>query len=223
MALSAFQATMKDLLANGKYSDMVISSQGRDFAVHRAVVCSQSTFFDAAMKGGFKEGATSRIELLEDDPEIIERVLNFCYLQDESMYPGGYIVDFSDLETLIRTQLAVWVAADKFHIPALQKLARSRLLVYLRNYEARDIEDLVGVLRNIRRSILPQDDGFLECITGIILFRTRIFLNTDTGVEFLNEEPELAVTALRVVVEERDRLAPGNVNLKRRVVKEPEH
>ena len=49
---------MDNLLANGKYSDLTISCEGIDFKVHRAIICSQSTFFDAAANSGFKVGST---------------------------------------------------------------------------------------------------------------------------------------------------------------------
>ena len=45
---------LKDLLLSGEYSDMKIVTNGFTFNVHRAIVCSQSDFFKAAMGSGFK-------------------------------------------------------------------------------------------------------------------------------------------------------------------------
>jgi hypothetical protein len=45
---------MRDLFLLGKYSDMTVSCEGIDFHLHRAIVCSQSRYFDAAMNGPFK-------------------------------------------------------------------------------------------------------------------------------------------------------------------------
>lgn len=44
------------LFLNGKYSDLIIRCQGTDFRVHRAIVCPQCPFFDAACSGGFRVG-----------------------------------------------------------------------------------------------------------------------------------------------------------------------
>jgi hypothetical protein len=41
------------LLFNDKYSDLCISCGGREFKVHRAIVCTQSDFFANACDGPF--------------------------------------------------------------------------------------------------------------------------------------------------------------------------
>jgi hypothetical protein len=51
------QPVMQKLLDSGEYSDLTISCKGRNFEVHRAVVCSQSPVFDAALKHDFKVNA----------------------------------------------------------------------------------------------------------------------------------------------------------------------
>ena len=47
------------LFLSPKYSDMLITCKGNEFKAHRAIVCPQSSFFDAALSGGFKVGAIS--------------------------------------------------------------------------------------------------------------------------------------------------------------------
>lgn len=42
------------LKTSADYFDLTITCGGKEFKVHRAVVCSQSDFFDAACKGSFK-------------------------------------------------------------------------------------------------------------------------------------------------------------------------
>lgn len=42
-----------ELRRSDKFADMTIRCGGRDFKAHRAVVCSQSPFFDRALSGGF--------------------------------------------------------------------------------------------------------------------------------------------------------------------------
>jgi hypothetical protein len=54
MGFSDLIVVMKSLLSEGKYADMTISCRGRDFKGHRAIICSQSPFFDAALRGGFQ-------------------------------------------------------------------------------------------------------------------------------------------------------------------------
>jgi hypothetical protein len=46
-------ASLSALRLSEKFSDMTIRCGGRDFKAHRAIVCSQSSFFDGALSGGF--------------------------------------------------------------------------------------------------------------------------------------------------------------------------
>lgn len=55
--ISAFQtpihARLLSLFLSDKFADMTIRCGEREFKVHRAIVCSQSSFFDRAMSGNF--------------------------------------------------------------------------------------------------------------------------------------------------------------------------
>jgi hypothetical protein len=42
------------LFSTGEGSDFTITSQGRDFKVHKLVICASSHFFQAISKGNFK-------------------------------------------------------------------------------------------------------------------------------------------------------------------------
>lgn len=46
--------SLAGLLTSGEYSDLTITSQGKEFRVHRSILCSQSPFFRAALKHGWK-------------------------------------------------------------------------------------------------------------------------------------------------------------------------
>ena len=43
-----------NLLKSGLYSDFRMKSHGKEFRLHKAVVCTQSTFFATALGGNFK-------------------------------------------------------------------------------------------------------------------------------------------------------------------------
>ncbi|KAK4143179.1 uncharacterized protein C8A04DRAFT_12629 [Dichotomopilus funicola] len=70
---------LSGLLNSDKFSDMAIHCSGREFPAHRAIVCSQSSFFDKAMTSGFSEAASGIVNVPEDDPDILERFLQFLY------------------------------------------------------------------------------------------------------------------------------------------------
>ncbi|KAM0239509.1 hypothetical protein ACHAP5_008299 [Fusarium lateritium] len=76
---TSIHAAMSTLLGNDKFSDMTIICGGREFKAHRAVVCTQSSFFDKAMTSNFKEATSRVVELPEDDPDVVEHFLEFLY------------------------------------------------------------------------------------------------------------------------------------------------
>ena len=66
MGFSDLEVVMKSLLNDGKYADMTISCQEHDFKCHHAIICSQSDFFAAALKSGFRvSGILLTVHLLQ--------------------------------------------------------------------------------------------------------------------------------------------------------------
>ncbi|KAF7560163.1 hypothetical protein G7046_g4000 [Stylonectria norvegica] len=76
---TSVHASLSALFMNERFSDITIHCRGCEFKAHRAVVCTQSSFFDKAFDGGFKEAISRVIELLEDDPYILQLLLEFLY------------------------------------------------------------------------------------------------------------------------------------------------
>ncbi|EWZ40999.1 hypothetical protein FOZG_06426 [Fusarium oxysporum Fo47] len=75
----SIHAALSTLLQSEKFSDITIICGERQFKTHRAVVCTQSPFFDKAMSGDYMESTSRSIELPEDDPDVVERFLEFLY------------------------------------------------------------------------------------------------------------------------------------------------
>ncbi|KAH8688392.1 BTB/POZ protein [Ilyonectria robusta] len=72
-------ASLSTLLFSEKFSDMTIRCGGREFKAHRAIICTQSSFFDRAFSSDFREATSQTIDLPEDDPAVLERILEFLY------------------------------------------------------------------------------------------------------------------------------------------------
>jgi len=63
------------LYAGGKYSDLTITCNFRQWAVHRAIICSRSGFFDGACSNAFVEANSGVIDLSEDDEEAVDEMI----------------------------------------------------------------------------------------------------------------------------------------------------
>ncbi|ATY60011.1 BTB POZ fold domain containing [Cordyceps militaris] len=65
-----------------EYSDMVLSCQGTLFKVHKAVVCSQSSVIQAAMRSGFQESENNTLNMDACTPAVVKRFIQFLYSKD---------------------------------------------------------------------------------------------------------------------------------------------
>ncbi|KAJ6134487.1 hypothetical protein N7523_000809, partial [Penicillium sp. IBT 18751x] len=184
------------LLESGRYSDLTISCEGRKFAVHRAIVCSQSSVFDAAVKGGFKEAASSQIDLPDDELATIQRVVTFLYIRD---YDDRGIPDIEDKRSVsceekdshavLWNNLGVFMAADKFDITPLKQLARTRLI----NWIHKNANRLPFVVREIWVTLPPLETELQDAIIKAISCHAKEFLNKDESIAILTDLPAIAI------------------------------
>ncbi|KAF2023849.1 hypothetical protein EK21DRAFT_80003, partial [Setomelanomma holmii] len=83
---------------NGDFSDLTITCGGLTFKVHIVVVCSSCDFFKRSIRFAVgKEAEEKRIDLPEDDPEMIRRLITYLYVGDYDPNNGQ---NFSQLLTI---------------------------------------------------------------------------------------------------------------------------
>lgn len=68
--------TRHRLHLGGKYSDLTVTCNYRQWSVHKAILCSRSGFFDGACSNQFREADTGVIDLSEDDEEAVEQMIH---------------------------------------------------------------------------------------------------------------------------------------------------
>ncbi|KAF2251316.1 hypothetical protein BU26DRAFT_518009 [Trematosphaeria pertusa] len=113
---------IKSLLASGKHSDFVITCGDDVYNVHKAILCSQSDVFDAASRFG-KESEDGRMDLAEDEPEIVKYMIQYLYeeqyevprAQDEPSV--RVVINFVDLPANKKVQARTLVEG----IPSLRR------------------------------------------------------------------------------------------------------
>ncbi|KAJ5244798.1 hypothetical protein N7489_004894 [Penicillium chrysogenum] len=200
MGFPDLQPLLQSLLESGRYSDLTISCEGRKFAVHRAIVCCQSSFFDAAVKGGFKEAASSQIDLPDDELATIQRVVTFLYIRDydDTGIPDiedkkSVSVEDEDSHAVLWNNLGVFMAADKFDIAPLKQLARNRLI----NWIDENAQRLPFVVPEIWVTLPPIETELRDAIIKAISCHAQEFLNNDESIAILTDLPAIAIAVLK--------------------------
>jgi hypothetical protein len=88
---------MKSLLDTGKHSDFVIVCGDDTYNVHKSIICSQCSFFDAASRFD-KEAEEGKIDLADDEPEIVKYFIQYLYELDyhipSEKLPGPWAFQF---------------------------------------------------------------------------------------------------------------------------------
>ncbi|KAH0292288.1 hypothetical protein M436DRAFT_60948 [Aureobasidium namibiae CBS 147.97] len=75
-------SALSTLHLGGKYSDLTVKCNSREYNVHRAILCSRSGFFDGACSNQFREAQTGLIDLSEEDEEAVEHMIHYFYHLD---------------------------------------------------------------------------------------------------------------------------------------------
>ncbi|KAL2274805.1 hypothetical protein FJTKL_02709 [Diaporthe vaccinii] len=76
---------LSSLLTSGKFSDLRLVCESREFSVHKAILCSQSRVFNSACEGNFEESRSNVIKIEEFKADTVQRMLEFLYSGDYSV------------------------------------------------------------------------------------------------------------------------------------------
>lgn len=102
---------------------MLVGIVETPFSIHRDLLTSKSTFFNAALAGSWKEAATGRIRLTDEDPELFSVYVLWIYNQDWKSTGAGKAISFDACCRL-------YVLADKLGSEVLQDVAIDKLCEY---------------------------------------------------------------------------------------------
>jgi hypothetical protein len=146
----------------------VISCRGKEYHVHRAVVCTQSDFFSAACRGTFKEAQEGKIDLPDDDPRLVDIMVHYLYHFDYDVQLHGVETDghrTNDSEPgggALLTHAKVYSLAEKYLIHGLKAVA----LRQFRAATARspDIDDFLPAMEEVYTSTIEDDRGLRDVV-----------------------------------------------------------
>ncbi|KAK4697458.1 hypothetical protein P7C71_g618, partial [Lecanoromycetidae sp. Uapishka_2] len=199
------------LFESGQYSDMTVICGPEEFKVHRAV-----------------EGQTNLINLAEDDPPSIRRMLAYLYIFDydaagKIASPAHYMRDTSDhidyiskaieeykdafpgscqdYHALQMNHVVVYAVADKYDIPDLKQLAKTKLQKSLEGLTA----DPRAVFMTIFETTPDSDTGLRDVVADLYAEEIDIVMNGTEMVSLLLEHGDLGLGVIRRVLDTHKR------------------
>ncbi|KAK4194182.1 hypothetical protein QBC40DRAFT_311651 [Triangularia verruculosa] len=166
-------SSLKGLYSSGEYSDLVISCGGKDYHVHRAIVCTQSEFFSTACRASFK--AKGKIPLPDDDPRLVHIMVHYLYHFDYDVQLQYGRSHFDGLKTdgdetnvnepigeVLLTHAKVYALAEKYLIRGLKAVA-------LRQFKAAatvslNINDFLLAMLEVYTTTIEDDRGLRDIV-----------------------------------------------------------
>ncbi|MCJ1387913.1 hypothetical protein MMC18_000756 [Xylographa bjoerkii] len=196
-----------------KYHDLIIRCGGREWKSHRAIVCPRSKFFEKACDGNFRESMTGEIVLTEDDPDTVDRMVDYLYRLDYEDEPS--IQYFESPEGPLLINARVYAIADKYDISTLKTVAVQKTTKFLKM--SWDEENFIAAFGLVWNATPIQDRSLRELYLPFILRYSHSLYKNEAFLELLRVNGDLAVDVLVALLGEKQTqgngLRPCNTSL----------
>ncbi|KAI6869602.1 hypothetical protein KC338_g2495 [Hortaea werneckii] len=212
---------LKGLWCTGKGSDLTIRCEGRDFKVHKTVICLASPVLDRACNNSLLETHTRLIEHNEYDADTVERMIGYMYTDDYPLpsaptisvpnYTPGASGATEEL-TIIGVNARLIIHArlcaigEYYDIPGLRDLAFRRFKYDIQTFA---LEGFVYVVREVHE-LVSKDETRLRGIIRDVCFRNLDKFANDgffmTAIASFPDLQDFSAMLLRQVVREREEL-----------------
>lgn len=110
------------LFRTSLFSDCTIYSNHKVWHLHRCILSPRCEFFWKCFQGSFEEATSASVEMHDDDPETLERLLIWIY---QLRYP--VLPEQSRRKTQWTKDLMLYMIADKYGLTALMDATRRAL------------------------------------------------------------------------------------------------
>ncbi|KKZ63843.1 hypothetical protein EMCG_01850 [[Emmonsia] crescens] len=188
--------SFKMLYSSGQYSDLTISSNKKDYRVHRAIVCPRSSFFSTALRGDFKaskiEGHEGTISLQEDDPQVVDIMINYFYHLDYNIFPqgnkmdspnsGSEIFEVPQTYSSLTIHAKVYCLGEKYLINSLKALALQKFKATAREHW--DVNDFLEAAKQAYTSTIETDRGLRDAVIAVLYDHSELLDREEAQIVF---------------------------------------
>ncbi|GAB1740576.1 hypothetical protein NU219Hw_g5672t1 [Hortaea werneckii] len=212
---------LKGLWCTGKGSDVTIRCEGREFKVHKTVICLASPVLDRACNNGLLETHTNVIDHKEYDAETVERMIGYMYTDDYPLpsAPTIRVPNYTPRASGTTEELTIigvnarlviharlYAIGEYYDIPGLRDLAFRRFKYDVQTFA---IEGFIYVVREIHE-LVSKDEKRLRGIIRDVCFRNVDRFTNDgffmTAIANFPDLQDFSAMLLRQVVGEREEL-----------------
>ncbi|KAL1988810.1 hypothetical protein VTN96DRAFT_7694 [Rasamsonia emersonii] len=216
-------------LESGEYSDFVIVCGGREFNVHRIIICPRSSYFRTMCKENFKEGISKRLELVDEDPDVFHAVLTFLYtgIYETDKIAGSEEVESPPAEGScgssvdsenddegrrkgrpattadILAHVHMYASGDKFDIRDLKEVASKMFRNQLTRTPVENL-DIPEIIRTVYQSTPSKDPGLRPILIDYCVQNLDHLLGQSEMANVLCEFGECTWELLRAYKDEAD-------------------
>jgi len=177
---------------SGEFADFVIKCEGREWKVHRVIISSRSGYFRKACQEAFREGMDKCINLEEEDPYMVEKMLLSLYTLDDQesqqihpkehqKTPASKSMDTSKVVHRVPridpcqellTNAEMYAMGDKYDIPRLRQLSMARfshlLEIVAKDWNRCDLEVLPQVIECVFQTTVCSDRGLRDPLVPVL-------------------------------------------------------
>ena len=115
-----YMEDMGNVFHAGKYTDVTIVCQGREFPCHKAILAGRSPVFEAMFSNNFKEAEENKVEVVDIDADTFGDMLIFMYSgkvenlkkNAENLMMAGDEYDLQDLKQMAEESLSLNLGVD---------------------------------------------------------------------------------------------------------------
>ena len=206
-AIDKFRSAAGGYLNDERFSDFTIVCEGTEHKVHRCFIAAHSKWFERACSGMFHEASSQKVELQEDLPTAVERMIRFFYTcdYDDAIDTTKPKPKYDDKEPSDRLQVNAWMyaTADKYDVPSLKTLAVEKFAKLALEASSHPM-GLMPATHTVYKHIqLPESDRTLkDILTAMWMLGGKVLLGSKeiTLVSFATEVPEFMADLTRLTL-----------------------
>ena len=111
-----------------EFVKIIVGSEGKQFTIHKNLICAASDFFTTALKSNFIEAAEQKVALPEESPQLFQLVYDWLYSGRVSDGVTTYVKKEEDVSSGDVFWWEVYEIGDRLMMDRLRVLAVSKIL-----------------------------------------------------------------------------------------------